>query len=204
MGAIARLAKQERHDEAVNFAIEAIKDYRDGSPGKLIPNGYDMLWVFMRLAIHSLPNCEDQKRWEDVFEIAKEISEPVENYFAAQSYCQFSLWKYETGDDGAAIQLAEIASRVDKTWGQPEFLLGLYCLVISGRDPMKHFTEAIRKDHRIIFRIANHPDCRQHPHIIHQLKSVAKDQIVTEGNGPGNLDCNSSNGGAQSSDTAGA
>ena len=184
VGAISRCTTRGQHDKAADLAIKALKDYRHQPAGAWSLGGSDFWWMFMRLAAQSLEECGDQESWDQVIELAKNGVEPFQGYDAASSFLAFSRWKYKLGDYDAAVEFAKTAARADQTWAEPEFVLGWYCLVLGGGDAMTHLAEAVRKDQRFFFRIANDPQCRRYPHIIQRLKELSLDGIVTVGNVP--------------------
>lgn len=186
VGAIARCAERGQHDKAAQLAIQALKEYRDQPAGNYSPSGRDFWWFFMKLAAESLEHCDDHAKWDELIELANSVSEPFEDNSAASYFLSFSRWNYNTGDYDTAIEFAEIAARTDETWAEPDFVLGRYRLAIGGGDAVEHLTRAIRKDHRILFRIASDEVCRQNPHIVQKLKELSKDRLVTVGDKPGN------------------
>ena len=133
----------------------------------------------MHFAVDNLDKCGDQEKMEEVIELARNGVEPFQGYYVARSFLAFSRWKYREGDYDGAIEFAESAASADDTWAEPDFVLGWYHLVLGGGDPMRHLTRAIRKDHRILFRIANDSECRKHPHIVQRLKDLSAAGIVT-------------------------
>ena len=145
----------------------------------------------MRLAARSLEECGDQEKWSTLEEMARNGVEPFEGYEAAGSFLAFSRRKYDEGDYDAAIENAEAAARADETWAEPNFALGWYYLVLGRGDALEQFTQAIHKDHGILFRIANDSECRQHPHIIQRLKELSINGIVTIRDEPDTDDGNS-------------
>ncbi|MDH3704196.1 MAG: hypothetical protein OEU46_23100 [Alphaproteobacteria bacterium] len=178
IGTISRYTKKGMHDKAIAHAFDALNEYRDNPGGNRMPSGGDFWWFFMSLATKSLRQCDDQSKWDEAIELAKASRNPPEDYYAAQSYLAFSHWKYAMEDYDAAIEFAEVASRADSSWGEPDFVLGWYRLVLGGGDAMHHLTEAVRKDSRIFFRIASDPKCRQYPHIIQKLKELSAEYVV--------------------------
>lgn len=178
VGTISRCANKGLHDRAVAHAFDALNEYRDIPDGKFMSSGREYWWTFMSLATESLQHCDDQSKWEEAIALAKASRNPPEDYDAAQSYLAFSHWKYAMEDYDAAIEFAEVASRADPSWGEPDFILGWYRLVLGGGDALHHLTEAVRKDSRIFFRIANDPECRQYPHIIQKLKELSAEYVV--------------------------
>lgn len=200
VGTISRCAKKGLHDKAIAHAFDALREYRDNPGGKRMIGGGDFWWFFMSLATESLKHCTDQSKWEEAIELAESSRNPPEDYHAAQSYLAFSHWKYAMEDYDTAIKFAEIASRADSSWGEPDFVLGWYRLVLGGGDAMHHLTEAVRKDSRIFFRIANDPQCRQFPHIIQKLKELSAEYVVAGDGRP--IDVESDSASAQSPATA--
>lgn len=177
-GAISRCAARGKHDKAVALAIDALKTYLHHSSRFPFPTGQDLWWVFMKFAVDSLQTYDDPDTWDELIEMAQIGVEPFEGYDVAQSYLAFSQWKYRAGDYEAAFTFAETASRADSTWGEPDFVLGWYCLALGGGDALVYLTKAISKDRGILFRIASDPLCRQHPHIIQKLKELSADDVV--------------------------
>ena len=50
-----------------------------------------------------------------------------------------------------------------------------------GGDALTPFKSALRKDPKVLFRIASDPVCSRHPHIIASLKAYSKDSLITQG-----------------------
>lgn len=184
VGAISRCAARGQHDKAVDLAFEALKDLRHQPAGIWFPGGAVFWWMFMRLATRSLEECDDREKWDQAIELARNGVEPFHGYDVACSFLAFSRWKYKLGDYDAAVDFAKTAARADETWAEPDFVLGWYCLVLGGGDAVPHLAEAVRKDQRFFFRIANDPQCRRYPHVIQRLKELSLDGIVTVGNEP--------------------
>jgi tetratricopeptide (TPR) repeat protein len=178
-GAISRYTKRGEHDRAADLAIEALKEYRHQPEGTWSPSGRDYWWMFMHFAARSLEECGDQEKRDQVIEMARNGVEPFHGYHVALSFLAFSRWKYREGDYDAAIEFAEIAANADETWAEPDFVLGWYCSVLGIGDAMKHLARAVRKDRRILSRIAQDPVCGRHPHIIQKLKNLSFDDDVT-------------------------
>jgi hypothetical protein len=108
---------------------------------------------------------------QQLIEYANSGIKPFEGYFVAYSFLEFSRWKYESQDYEEAVEYAEIASKADKTWAEPDFILGWYGFSLNTGNPEEHLSRAIEKDRRILFRIANDDICKQYPHIISKLKA---------------------------------
>ena len=179
VGTISRHAERGEHEKAAALAIDALKFYRHQAKGTWMASGADQWWFFMHLAARSLEVCGDHEKWNEVIELSEHGVMPFRGHYVARSFLAFSNRKYKDGDYDKAIEFAEIAARADDTWAEPDFVLGWYRLVLGGGDPMKHLTLAIRKDHGILFRIENDPECCKHPHVVQRLKDLSADGIVS-------------------------
>ncbi|MDH3594918.1 MAG: hypothetical protein OEU09_05680 [Rhodospirillales bacterium] len=180
-GAISRYRKRGEHDRAADLAIETLREYRHQPEGTWRPSGRDYWWMFMSFAAESLEMCDAPEKRDEVIEMARNGVEPFHGYHVALSYLAFSRWKYREGDYDAAIEFAEIAAGADETWAEPDFVLGWYCFVLGIGDAMKHLARAVRKDRRILSRIARDPVCGRHPHIVRKLENLSADDNVTLG-----------------------
>ncbi len=178
-GAIARCSERGEHERAADLAIEALREYRHHPAGTWRPSGRDYWWLFMYFAARSLEQCDAPEKRNQVIEMARNGVAPFHGYHVALSFLAFSRWKYREGDHGTAVEFAQIAARADQTWAEPDFLLGWYSLVLGSGDAMTHLARAVRKDNRILARIAQDPVCGRHPHIVQKLKNLSADDIVT-------------------------
>lgn len=180
IGTISRYAERGEHEAAAALAIKALKDYRHQKETVWLPKGRDYWWMYMDLAASNLEKCDDREKWEELIEMASNGIKPFQGYDVASSFLAFSRWKYRVGDHDRAIEFAQIAANADATFGEPDFLLGWYRLVLGGGDALDHLSAAVRKDKRIIFQIAKDPECRKHPHILQKLKEIAAEGSDSE------------------------
>ncbi len=178
-GAIFACQRRDEHDKAADLAIQALKAYRQRPKGLGGLMHHHSWWQFMHYGVASLEHSGDWDKRDLVIDLATSGVEPFEGYDVAYAFLAFSRWRYETRDYDEAIEYATIAARADETWAQPDVTLGWYRLVLGGGDAMEHLSRAVRKDHRVIFRIANDPVFRRHPHIVQRLKALVADDIVT-------------------------
>ena len=132
-------------------------------------------WQFMELGVDSAKNSDNHELRDKLIEYAVSGIEPFEGYYVAYSYLEFSKWKYQTQNHEKAIEFAKIASKADITWAEPDFILGWLCLVLGYGDAETHLNNAIEKDPKILFRVANNDICKQYPHIISKLKAKYSD-----------------------------
>lgn len=181
IGTILSRARSGAHGEAASLAMEALRRYRDPPPKEFFLTGHDLWWLFMYHAAYSLHELGDLEKRDELVEMAANGVEPFRGFHVAGSFIVFAHWKYEEGDYDRAIEFAKIAAEADETYAEADFRLGRYYLALGGGDATEQLGRAIRKDHRMFFRIANDPLCRQYPHIIQKLKALSADRIVTVG-----------------------
>ena len=103
--------------------------------------------------------------------LADQGIKPLEGYDVAYSHLEFSRWEYQRKQYETAVAYANIATKADSTWAEPEFILGWYALLLGVGDAERHLSAAIERDHRMLFRVVNNDICKQYPHIINKLKS---------------------------------
>ena len=97
---------------------------------------------------------------------------PFEGYDVAYSYLEMSRWKYYAQNYDEAVKYAEVAAAAaDKTWAEPDFILGWYGLVLNNGKAEEMLIRAVEKDLKMLFRIVNNDVCKQNPHIISKLKA---------------------------------
>lgn len=180
IGSISRLAERGEHARAAEVAIETLKAQRH-QPGAFKSfSGLDYWWFFLLMAAKNLEKTDDREKQDEVISLAQSVARPSRDYTCAACFLAFARWRFRAGDHQEAIAFAEVAAQIDPTWAEPDFLLGWYCLV-KGGDALTPLKSAIRKDPRVLFRIASDPVCRRHPHIIASLKAYSKDSLVTQG-----------------------
>lgn len=182
IGLIAGHAERGNHEKAATLALETLNELRNKAKHSKNSRISHDWWFFMDLAASSLEKHKDHSKRKEVIELATSGAKSVQGYSASCSFLAIARWKYRDGDYEKTIEYAEIAASADKTWAEPDFFLGWLDIVLGGDDPMLHLTQAIRKDPRIIFRIASDPECRKHPHIVQRLKTLSSDSIVSQWN----------------------
>ena len=180
MGAICRHKERGEHKQAVAAALEALKQKKwpDGDNGE---DAWDLGWLFLSSAAESLAQYDDPATWDELIAVAEAAPPPVGEYCAASTYVSFARWKTRQADYRAALAFVETASRADRTWAEPDFLLGWLYLVIGGGDPLSHLMEAVQKDPGMLSLIARDPICRQRPDILAKLKEISAKGIQTRG-----------------------
>ncbi len=181
IGAVSRLAARGEHARAADLAIETLKEHRNRPGAFKSITGMDYWWFFLRMAAENLEKVDDPAKRAEVVALAQSVEWPSEDYSGAACFLSFARWKYAAGDYHEAIDFAETAARIDPTWAEPDFLLGWYRLVLGGGDALTPLKSAVRKDPKVLFRIASDPVCRRNPHIIASLKACSKDSLVTLG-----------------------
>lgn len=169
-GSIFRYWDAKNYEKAAEIAIYALEKYRNRT-SKLMPYmDHHNWWGFMKHGVDSARYVENDELRKKLIEYAEAGIEPYEGYDVAYSYLEFSRWMYQAEEYDSAVKYAEIASAADKTWAEPDFILGWYALLLSRGSAEEHLSKAIEKDHRVLFRISNDDVCKQYPHILNQLK----------------------------------
>lgn len=135
----------------------------------------------MKYGVDSAKMIENDELREKLIEFASTGMEPFGGYDVAYSFLEYSRWKYQVNNIEDAVKCAEVASKADSTWAEPDFVLGWYGLLLSTGDAEEHLSRAVEKDQRILFRIANNDVCKQYPHIIDKLKATYSVQDVASG-----------------------
>jgi hypothetical protein len=183
--AIFRCQRRGRHERAVALALDALKAVRrppgqsSGQSNTLPANqsnhwaSHHQWWEFMSYAVASLEQCDAPEAWDEAMALARHGMEPFQGYAVAYAFLAFARRKLAVGDDDAATAFAIVAGHADETWGEPEFLLGWYELASGQGDGMAPLSRAVRKDPRILTRIADDPTCRQHPDLIAKLEGIS-------------------------------
>lgn len=181
IGSISRLAERGEHARAAELAIGTLKAQRHRPEAFKSLSGLDYWWFFLLMAAKNLEKTDDREKQEEVIALAQSVARPSRDYTGAACFLAFARWRFRAGDHEEAIAFAEVAARTDPTWAEPDFLLGWYRLVLGGGDALAPFKSALRKDPKVLFRIASDPVCRRHPHILASLKAVSKESLVTLG-----------------------
>lgn len=174
-GRIFRCWEREEYEEAARIAIHALEKFRNRK-SKVSPFlDHHHWWQFMKHGVDSAKHISDEELRSKLTDYANSGVEPFEGYDVAYSFLELSRWMYQAKKYDEAIQYAEISSRADATWAEPDFILGWYGLLLSKVDAREHLARAVEKDKRILFRIVNNDLCRQYPHIINELKAKYSD-----------------------------
>ena len=167
-GRIFRCWEKREYEKATNIAIYALEKYRNKTNNPVMDHHH--WWSFMKYGVDSAKYIENEELREKLIEYANTGIEPFEGYDVAYSYLEFSKWKHHSKSYEVAIKYAEVASRSDSTWAEPDFILGWYGLLLGTGNAEEHLDKAVEKDHRVLFRIANNDVCKQYPHIVNKLK----------------------------------
>ncbi len=170
-GRIFRYWEKKEYEKATKVALFALEKYRN-KKSKFLPfMDHHHWWSFVKYGVDSAKYTEDIEHRNILIKYATSGIEPFEGYDVAYSYLEFSRWQYQKQDQENAIKYAKIASKADRTWAEPDFILGWYSLIFSSGNAEEHLCHAIDKDHRFLFRIVNNDICKQYPHIINKLKA---------------------------------
>jgi len=170
-GRIFRLQEKKEYEEATQVAIYALVKYRNKKSRFLPFMDHHNWWQFMKYGVDSASHMNNENLREKLVTYANAGIAPFEGYDVAYSYLEFSRWRYYAHNYDEAIKYAEVAAVADKTWAEPDFILGWYGLVLNNGNAEKMLIRAVEKDPKMLFRIVNNDVCKQNPHIISKLKS---------------------------------
>jgi len=171
-GSIFSCWQKNDYKKATQISIYALELFRN-KKDRLVPGmEHHTWWQFMKHGVDSAKHIEDTELKEKLISLANDGIEPFEGYDVAYSYLEFSRWKYYEKNHEDSFKYAEIASKADATWADPEFILGWYSLLLGRGNGEDHLSTAIERDQRILFRIANNKICKQYPHIIRGCKLI--------------------------------
>lgn len=181
IGQISHLAEQGQHGPAATLALETLLDIRQRRKTGRVRLFSDHWWFVARQAAESLDQSEDREGRATLLALSEAEDLPRGDFDAAACFLAFAHWAYDDRAWDDALALAERAASIDKTWGEPAFILGWYRLVLGGGDPLEAFMEAVRREPDMLFRIAGDPECRRHPHILQRLKAATGEALVAAG-----------------------
>ena len=169
-GSIFRCQRNGDHTKATEIGIYALEKYRYKKSRILPEMDHHHWWSFMRHAVESAKQVDDNELKEKLVNLAETGIEPFEGNYVAVSFLEFSRWKYSEENYDKAIAYAKVAGEADGTWAEPNFILGWYSLLLGKGNAEEHLTKAIEKDRRILFRVVSNDLCKQYPAIINKLK----------------------------------
>jgi hypothetical protein len=129
-------------------------------------------WSFLSYAVYCADCLKSAKIMNLLISISKKSPQPHEGSDAAYCYCRFSHFKYAQEEYDAAIHYADLAKNADDKSGEAYYLLGFYELFINEDDPMKYFSAAVERDHKILSWISHHPYIKEFPGIINELTEL--------------------------------
>lgn len=167
--------------KATRIAIFGLKKHRH-KKSRFLPPAIDhsYWWSLMRDGADSARHISNSELKETLIDQALLGPKPFEGYDVAFSFLEFSKWKYEERNEEKAFEYAALAANSDTTWGEPDFILGWYALVL-GRDGAEgHFDKAIEKDLRKLAQILDNDVCKGFPEITSSLKSKYSIQGVAD------------------------
>jgi len=170
-GSIFRCWSKKDYKKATEISIFALERFRNKKDWLGPDMQHHNWWQFMKHGVDSAKNIDEPELKSKLIIIADNGPKPYEGYDVAYSYLEFSRWKYQDNNYEDAIKYARLAASADNTWAEPEFILGWYSLLLGKGNAEEHLSNAIDRDKRILFRVANNEVCKQYPHIINKLKT---------------------------------
>ena len=158
-GQVHTLYNNKNYEKSLQLAIKGLISH--GASSTL---SYDLL----KYAILSVANIKKREFYDDVKEIVLSNFATTTGREYAESVIKLSLLGHFFDDRVGMIELAKIASSMDETWGEADFLLGWYDLKDS--HSIEYFRSAISKNIAYKERILNDPNCKKYPDILNALE----------------------------------
>ena len=164
--------EKQDYKKATEISIYALERFRCKKDRWFPDMMHHHWWSFVKHGVDSAKHIDVQELNEKLISLAKDGIEPFEGYDVAYSFLEFSRWEYARSNNAIAFKYAEIASKADETWGEPDFVLGWLSLVLGKGRAEYYLRKAISKDKRILFKISSNSICKQYPNIINKLKEM--------------------------------
>jgi len=175
-GNIFRHRDNNEYELSTEVALFALEKYRNKKSLCLQDMIHHHWWSFMQLGVESATHTENQMHKDKLIDFANSGIEPFEGYNVAYSYLEFSKWSHLNNDTNTAIKYVKKALKADKTWGEPDFILGWYALLFGMDNAELYLSQAIEKDKGYLLHIINNDICQQHPNIINNLTFKYSDE----------------------------
>jgi len=150
----------QNYEESLQFALHGLTRKRK----RFTDHTRWDWWEFMKLGIESaykMYSCVDYEKLRDLI---LDGPEPDENREIAKLLIKLSALGYSCKDKKGTLKLVELAGATDKTWGEPDYLIGWFNL--PSEDSVRYFKQAIEKDPSYKSKILNDNVCNKYPDII--------------------------------------
>jgi len=157
------------YERGAQIAIEALCRMRNHRSLLMPAMDHHNWWSIMQDGIVSADQLENADLWRQLVNLADQGPGPFEGYFVSYAYVRFSRWSWKAQMHSDAIRHAEVASRADQSWAEPEYLWGWYELANGSGMPLEHFTRAVEIDARVLSQIMNDVVVQRHQDLVRAL-----------------------------------
>jgi hypothetical protein len=154
----------QNYEDALQYALHGLTRKRN----KITEHTRWVWWEFMKYGIESaykIYSCLDYEKLRDLVLVGPK---PDEKREIAKALVKLSALGYSCKDKEGTLKLVELAGATDKTWGEPDYLMGWFSL--PSEESVSYFKQAIEKDSSYKSRILNDKGCNKYPDLIAQLK----------------------------------
>ena len=164
MGSVAGAYFSQNYELCLQFALHGLTRKR-----KKITEYKRWIWwqQYMKFGTDSayeIYSCADYEKLRD---LALGGPAPEEHREVAEILVKLSTLAYACKDKEGSVSLIKLAGKIDKSWGEPDFLLGWFNL--PSDESVHYFNQAIEKDSSYKSKILNDKRCNKYPDITAQL-----------------------------------
>jgi hypothetical protein len=131
-----------------------------------------IFFEFVRFAVLSAAKLKDRSSYDEIKQVVLNEEWHGQGRDVAESIVKLSLLGHFFQDKDGMKELANLAGKIDGSWGEPNFLLGWYGLPDKGS--VSHFNDAISKDPLYRERILSDSLCNKYPEIIAEITRKAE------------------------------
>jgi hypothetical protein len=163
IGSVAGAYSSQNYELCLQYALHGLTRKR-----KKI-SGHDrwIWWQYMKYGMESAYKTYTCVDYEKLRDLALSGPAPEEEREVGETLVKLSALGYACKDKEGAVSLIKLAGKTDKSWGEPDFLLGWFNL--PGDESVHYFKQAIEKDSSYKSKILNNERCTKYPDIIAQL-----------------------------------
>ncbi len=161
LGAVYGTYLIEQYEESLNYAFYGLSRKRK-------KHGDNPNWDIMDYAIKSATKLNRRSDYEKLYQLAIASPDSVEGREVGKIILRLAMWAHTFKDREGVVELVNLASHTDKTWGEPDFLMGWFNM--PSDESINYFRQAIEKDESYKKRILNDTACNRHSNIIAEFQ----------------------------------
>lgn len=177
-GRIYACWRAKNYAEAAQVALAGLEYFRHRKSKFTAMLDHHCWWSLMWDGVQSARMVDTDQTREQLVASALDGPLPFEGIFVAQSFLEFARWAYRAARHDDAVRLAGLAAQADPSWAEPDFFLGWHALLRGQAEAEAWLMRAVKKDHRVLFRIANDDVCKRRPALIRHLTEQYRVELM--------------------------